>query len=160
MRTPCSAYTSARALPNFFRVDSTPRLVGITVLSFFFALGSVIAGVTCVALLAPGSWLSFLWRFNPAARVAFYALGAWALILMLGVALACAFAARGLWVRAVWGRRLAVVLLAINLIGDVLNAFIRGDLRMLIGIPIGAALIAYLSSGRVRSHFRSLQAAA
>jgi len=160
MRMPCSAYTSARALPNFFRVDSTPRLVGITVLSFFFAVGSVIAGVTCVALLAPGSWLSFIWRFNPAARVAFYALGAWALVLMLGVALACAFAARGLWVRAVWGRRLAVVLLAINLIGDVLNAFIRGDLRMLIGIPIGAALIAYLSSGRVRSHFTSFQAAA
>ena len=73
-------------------VDSTRRLVGITLLSIFFGIGSVIAAVTCVALLAPDSWLPVIWRFNPAARVAFYALGAWALILMFGVALACAFA--------------------------------------------------------------------
>ena len=141
-------------------VDSTRRLVGITLLSIFFGIGSVIAGVTCVALLAPDSWLPVIWRFNPAARVAFYALGAWALILMLGVALACALAARGLWIRAVWGRRLALVLLAVNLGGDLVNAFIRGDLRMLIGIPIGVALIAYLSSDRVRGQFTPGPAAA
>jgi hypothetical protein len=43
-----------------------------------------------------------------------------------------------------WGRILAVIILAVNLIGDSINAFVRHDLRTLIGIPIGGAMIFYL----------------
>jgi hypothetical protein len=41
----------------------------------------------------------------------------------------------------------------VNLIGDAGNAAVRGDLRTLIGLPIGGALIAYLLSPRVRRQF-------
>jgi hypothetical protein len=42
---------------------------------------------------------------------------------------------------------------AVNLVGDTTNALVRGDLRTLVGLPIGGALIAYLLSAGVRSEF-------
>ena len=68
----------------------------------------------------------------------------WALVLMLCVAAACALAAIGLWNRTQWGYRLAIAVLFVNIVGDLGNAIIRGDLRTLIGIPIAAAMIGYL----------------
>jgi hypothetical protein len=72
---------------------------------------------------------------------------------MLGVAIACALAAIGLWIRARWGHRLAVTILAVNLLGDLFNALVLGDLRTLIGIPVGGAMIFYLMSARTRAQF-------
>jgi hypothetical protein len=71
---------------------------------------------------------------------------------MGAVSIACLAAALGLWFRAESGRRTALVLLAVNLVGDVANAVFRGDLRTLIGLPIAAGLIAYLSSARVKAY--------
>jgi len=132
---------------------------GLVALSGFFALGAVVAGVTCVALLTPSSAWEPLWRLNPNAGVAFESMGAWAAALMFTVATACALSAWGLWSRAEWGYRLAVILLVVNLIGDATNAFVRGDLRTLIGLPIGGALIAYLLSAGVRRQFMATKAA-
>lgn len=126
---------------------------GLVGLSGFFALGATIAIVTSIALLAPGSALDQLWRLNPQARVAFRAMGSWAIGLMVVIAAACALSAVGLWIRAQWGHRLAVILLVVNLLGDASNALVRGDLRTLIGLPIAGALIAYLLTARVRGQF-------
>jgi hypothetical protein len=68
---------------------------------------------------------------------------------MASVSAACAFAAAGLWGVRRWGRRLAIAILATNLVGDLGNALIRGDPRTLIGLPIGGAMIAYLLSHRL-----------
>jgi hypothetical protein len=38
-------------------------------------------------------------------------------------------------------------------VGDLLNAFLRGDWRTLIGLPIGAAMLTYLLSRRIRGWF-------
>ena len=46
-----------------------------------------------------------------------------------------------------------------NVIGDATTAFVRGDLRTLIGLPIGGALIAYLLSAGVRRQFVATKAA-
>ena len=67
---------------------------------------------------------------------------------MLVVGSACASAAIGLATRTRWGRQLALGILIANLIGDLLNAFLRHDLRTLIGLPIGGAMIAYLLIAR------------
>src|SRR5256885_15665369 len=99
---------------------------GLVRLSGFFALGAGVAGVTCVALLTPRSAWEPLWRLNPNAGVAFESMGALAAALMFTVATACALSAWGLWSRAEWGRRLAVILLVVNVIGDATNAFLRG----------------------------------
>jgi len=52
------------------------------------------------------------------------------------------------------GHRLALRLLLINVVGDILNAVVLGDLRTLIGMPIGRALTVYLLSAQVRAQFR------
>jgi hypothetical protein len=80
-------------------------------------------------------------------------MGVWAVLLMAAVCAACALAARGLWLLEPWGRRLALGILAVNLAGDLGNAFLRGDLRTLIGLPIGGVLIGYLLSPRVKELF-------
>ena len=123
---------------------------GLIALSGFFALGALIATTACIALLLPGRLWEPMWRLNPQAHPAFLRMGPWAIALMATVASTCALAAVGLWRRTRWGHRLALAILVVNLIGDATNALVRGDLRTLIGIPIGAALIAYLLSAAVR----------
>jgi hypothetical protein len=48
---------------------------------------------------------------------------------------------------------LAVGVLAANLVGDLLNAVVRGDRRTLVGLPIGGAMLAYLLRRRIRDRF-------
>ena len=67
---------------------------------------------------------------------------------MAVVGVACGLAAVGLARNAAWGRRLAIVILIVNLIGDSLNALLRHDPRTLIGLPIGGLMIWYLLKKR------------
>ena len=131
------------------------RLPGVLALGVFFAFGAVMSLLSAIALLVPGSPLEPMWRLNPDARQGLAAMGAWGILLMAVVSMACAAAAVGLWVRAGWGRRLALGVLLVNLAGDLLGALIRHDSRMLLGLPIGGALIAYLLSARVRHLFKA-----
>ena len=122
--------------------------LGIKLLAAFFAFGAAMCLLTIVMLLFPGGALDSLWRLNPDARVAFQQFGKLSILLMLVVGAACALAAIGLARRASWGIPLAIAILTVNLVGDALNAFVRHDLRTLIGLPIGGAMIVYLLSVR------------
>jgi hypothetical protein len=116
----------------------------VTWLAWFFGFGALAAGLSAVSLALPGSPLETLWRLNPTARADLGRLGPWAVLLMLAVSVACAAAAVGLWRQWPSGRRLAITLLVVNLAGDVLNALVRGDLRALVGLAIGGAMLWYL----------------
>ncbi|PYL18709.1 MAG: hypothetical protein DME30_02515 [Verrucomicrobia bacterium] len=122
--------------------------LGIKLLAAFFAFGAGICLITIVALLFPGGALDPIWRLNPDAHVAFQEIGRLSILLMVVVGSACALAAVGLATRARWGVSLALGILIVNLVGDLLNAFVRHDLRTLIGLPIGGAMIAYLLIAR------------
>src|SRR6267154_5305290 len=135
------------------------RPVGLTLLAAFFVFGALMAFLAFLGPLLTGGFLEPLWRLNPGAHRAMAELGAWGMLLMAAVAIACALAGIGLWIQAQWGRRLAVGILAINLLGDVMNAVTRGDLRTLIGIPIGGAMIFYLLRARTRAQFEIRSAA-
>ena len=135
------------------------RPVGLTILAAFFAFGSLMALLASLGLLLPGGVLEPMWRLNPQAQVSLTALHSWGVVLMLTVGIACALAAIGLWTRAMWGHHLAVGILAVNLVGDGLNVIVRGDLRALIGLPIGGAIILYLLRSRVREQFQVCSAA-
>lgn len=126
---------------------------GLVALTIFFVFGAVMSGVTAMLLLLPGTALDAIWRLNPVAHDQLAQVGPWAIVLMLCVCAACAFAAIGLAKCAAWGHRLAVGILVVNLIGDVVNAVVNSDPRTLIGIPVGGALIAYLMMSRVRRLF-------
>src|SRR5215469_6315312 len=122
----------------------TARPLGVTLLSLFCVFGTLMASLTAVMLLFPGSVLDSLWRLNPRAHEGFAGLGLWAVLLMALVALVSATAAFGLWRCARWGYITAVAGLSVNLFGDTLNAVICHDWRTLVGLPIGGAIIAYL----------------
>jgi len=108
-----------------------------------------------VALLLPGGLLEPMWRLNPRARDNLGRLGPWGIALMFTVSLACALSAVGVWRGAAWGRRLAVAVLVVNLLGDVGSALSGAEPRAAIGLPIGVALVLYLRSGRVHRFFDS-----
>jgi uncharacterized membrane protein (DUF2068 family) len=95
-----------------------------------------------------------MWRLNPRGREGLAGIGGWAILLMSGVLVACAIAATGLWRGARWGYWFALILLVINLIGDVTNALLGTEPKAAIGIPIVLAILAFLLSRRVRKFFR------
>jgi len=108
-----------------------------------------------VSLATPGGPLEPMWRINPRAREAFAEVGAWAIVLMAVVGTACALSAAGLWNGKRWGRRLAIGVLAANAIGDAANAILGVEPRAALGLPVAAALIAYLASRRAGRFFES-----
>jgi len=118
--------------------------VGIILLVIFFAAGALICCVVMLTLAFPESFLKSIWRLRPDARSEFQQFGDWAVVLMAAVGAACGLAAFGLARGAEWGRQIAIGVLTVNLVGDTFNAVFRGDLRTLIGLPIGALMIWYL----------------
>ena len=100
--------------------------------------------VTTLALAFPGGLLEAIWRLKPEARLEFQKLGSASMALMAVVGAACGLAAVGLAKNAEWGRRLAIGVLTVNLVGDSLNALLRHDAKTLIGLPIGGLMILYL----------------
>ena len=133
------------------------RSIGLTLLSIFFLFGALMCLLTVIALIFPGGLFDPLWHLNPDAHRAFQRIGGWAILLMALVGTACLLSAIGLATRAPWGRQLAVGVLAVNLVGDAVSAVVRHDLRTLIGLPIGGAMILYLLSRRVARYFEASQ---
>jgi hypothetical protein len=117
----------------------------------FFAFGATMSALTSGLLLFPGTALDSLWRLNPDAHLAFQSIGSWSIVLMVTVGTACFLAAIGLWQAALRGTRLALIILSVNMMGDLINALFRHDYRALIGLPIGAVMIFYLVRSKAQS---------
>jgi hypothetical protein len=127
---------------------------GITALAIFFGAGALISLTSFVSLSSPGGPLEPIWRLNPRAHEAFGHMGPFALLLMATLFVACGFTAVGLWSGKRWGYRLAVTLLAINLLGDIVNVVLGVEPRAIVGVPIVIALLIYLGRRRARAYFR------
>ncbi len=126
------------------------RPAGITLLSAFFFAAAMMSFIAALSLFDPEGPLEGIWRVNPIAREGLEDLGAWAAVLFLAVSAACAASSVGLWNAKPWGRRLALGVFAVNLIGDFVNVFLRGDARALIGMPVVGLLMFYLLSARAK----------
>jgi hypothetical protein len=116
----------------------------------FFAFGATMCLLTVMFLVFPGTKLDSLWSLNPDAHVAFQSLGRWSILLMLAVGTGCALTAIGLWRGTLWGIRLALAILLVNIIGDLVNVVTRHDYRSLVGLPIAGAMIFYLARSTTR----------
>ncbi len=135
------------------RTRPAPPALGLYLLTAFFTAGAAAATVTAALIVWPGTRMDVIWHLNPDAQRAFQMMGSPALPLMVLVAFACAAAALGIYRRRLWGYTTACLLLVVNLLGDLGNAVLRQDLRTLIGLPIGGAILWYLSTTRVRNAF-------
>jgi hypothetical protein len=129
------------------------RPYGITALSCFFLLGFLFSLIAAVSLVFEGSFLEGIWRLNPRAHERLIHFGLWASILLFVVAAFCAAAAFGLFRGKLWGHRIAVLLISINLFAGLANAVSGTEPRAIVGVPIAGAILIYLLSRRVRLYF-------
>ena len=129
------------------------RPIGVIALVLLFAIGACASFISAVSLTFPGSFLEPIWSLNPHARAGFSRIGSAAIALMIAVCIACTFTTIGLWLGRRWGYWLAVVMLVLNLCGDVVNVITGTEPRAAIGIPIAGLILAYLLRKPMRRHF-------
>ena len=111
---------------------------------------ATLAGIT---LLFPGSFLDPIWRLNPEAGEQLRQLGRGIGIAFLGLGAAMVAAAIGWIRRRFWGWALAVIIIASQVLGDLVNA-LRGEFwKGAVGVVIAGALLIYLLRSNVRSAF-------
>ena|SRR2546426_8046563 len=126
---------------------------GITVVGVFLFFGATMASLAGTTLTWPGTPLDRMWVLNPTAHRQLATLGKPAGILFLLLSATLAVAATGWFQRRLWGWRLAVAVIATQVLGDLVN-FFRGDwLRGGVGFSIAAALLFYLLRPAVRAVF-------
>lgn len=124
-------------------------------LVMLFAIGTCASFIAAVSLTFPGSFLEPIWSLNPNARAGFARIGSAAIVLMIAVCIACTFTTVGLWLGRRWGYWLAVVMLVVNLCGDVVNVISGTEPRAIIGIPITGVILAYLLRKGTSYHFNN-----
>lgn len=126
---------------------------GFTAMGIFLFFGAIMASLAATTLLWQGTALDRIWALNPSAHAQLAPLGSTAgvLFLLLGAALATAGIG---WVQhRLWGWRLAVAIIATQVLGDAVNC-VRGDwLRGGTGVIIAGALFLFLLRPRIRAAF-------
>lgn len=127
---------------------------GLSALTIFFLVGSIISFLAGLSLLVPSAFLEAMWQVNPRGHAGLQRIGLWAVALLFSTSISCAAAALGLWWRARWGHVIAVTLIAINLVSDIANVIAGTEPRVIVGVPIALALLVYLLSKRVRNVFK------
>jgi hypothetical protein len=130
-----------------------PQAPGFTAIGIFLFFGALMAGLAATTLLWRGTALDRAWALNPMAYEQLAPLGVIIGILfpLLGVALMTA--GIGWFRRRLWGWRLAVAIVAIQVLADVVNCF-RGDwLHGGIGIIIAGVLLLFLLLSKITATF-------
>lgn len=130
------------------------RPYGFTGFGCFLFFGALMAGLAATTLLWPGTALDRIWALNPKAHQKLVALGKTVGVLFLFLSAALAAAGIGWLRRRLWAWRLAIVIIATQIFGDIVNSA-RGDLlRGGVGVIIAGALLFYLLQPTTKAAFR------
>jgi hypothetical protein len=131
---------------------STNRII-IGLIGVFLIFGSVMASLSGISLLWPGTTLDRMWKLNPSAyaEMAPVAKVAGCGFLFLGVTLGVACV--GWFGRKLWAWRLVLAVFAIQLVGDFTNFFRGRVLGAVIGVSIAGLLLIFISRKSVRGAF-------
>lgn len=130
-----------------------PKTPGFTGVGIFLFFGAIMASLAATTLLWRGTVLDRIWDLNPIAYKQLAPLGGTVGILFLLLGAALTTAGIGWFRRRLWGWRLAVVIIAIQVLGDVINC-VRGDLpRGGTGVIIAGALLLFLLQRKIRATF-------
>jgi hypothetical protein len=134
-------------------VKRSSHSFGLTAMAVFLVFGATMATLAGITLLFPGSFLDPIWRLNPEAGEQLGQLGRGIGVAFLGLGAAMVAAAIGWIKRRFWGWALAVIIIASQVLGDLVNA-LRGEfLKGAVGVVIAAALLAYLIRPVTRGAF-------
>ena len=140
--------------PNVPR-EGTPR--GLTAMGIFLVFGACMALLASVTLTWPGTALDQSWKLNPHAYARLAPLGRNAGLLFFILALALGLSAFGWFQRRRWGWLCATVLIATQILGDIINAVSGNPAEGLVGATIASALLAYLLRSTVRAAFSPMR---
>ena len=138
--------------PRFVATTVRPKLrAGIIAVGIFLFFGATMAALAGTTLVFPGTIFDKMWALNPAAfrQLAPFRRIAGMLFLLLSVSMV--IAGTGWFRRRYWGWRLAVLIIATQVLGDLVNLLVRGG----IGFAIAGALLLYLLSSKVKGVFAS-----
>lgn len=126
---------------------------GFSAIGIFLFFGATMSCLAATTLLWQDTVLDNLWSLNPSARRLLAPLGAKVGIPFLLLAVALTAAGIGWFRHRLWGWRLAVAIIATQLLGDIVNC-VRGDLlRGATGVIIAGALLLYLLRVKTRAAF-------
>lgn len=129
------------------------RHPGLILVGIFLCFGALMATIAGITLAFPGTALDTLWALNPRGYAGLKPLAPAVGYAFFSLAILLAVAAIGWFRGRYWGWWLAVLIIASQVIGDLINA-LRGDLsRGILGFVIAGALLAYLLSSSVQCQF-------
>jgi hypothetical protein len=135
------------------RIGGHGKPIGFAAMGVFLFFGATMATLAAASLLRPGTSLDRAWTLNPTAHRQLAPLGGQVGILFFLLAATLVISGIGWFRRRLWGWRLAVVIIGIQVLGDLIN-LVRGDrLRGGTGAVIAGTLLLYLLSARVRDVF-------
>ena len=126
---------------------------GFNAIGIFLFFGAVMAGLAAITLLWRGTPLDRLWVLNQMAYKRLVPMGRAVGILFLLLSGALTTAGIGWFRRRPWGWRLAVVIIATQVVGDLVNC-VRGDLlRGGTGVIVAGALLLFFWRPKIRDSF-------
>jgi hypothetical protein len=129
--------------------------VGYTAIGVFLLFGATMATYASVTLAWPGTFLDRGWMLNPVAHQQLATLGRVLAFPFLFLAFALFLAGLGWFRRRRWGWTLAVVIISINMLGDLFNG-LRGEwVKGGVGVVIAGLLLTYITRRQVRDYFRA-----
>ena len=138
------------------RSAGSPR--GKTAMGVFLLFGAVMASLAGTTLVWQGSALDRIWSLNSRAHRELAPFGKTAGILFLLLAATLAIAGMGWFKGRRWGWRLAVAVIATQVLGNLVNIFVGDLVRGGIGFLIAGALLLYLLRPQLRSAFAGREA--
>ena len=125
----------------------------MTAIGVFLFFGAVMASLAGTTLIWHGTLLDHMWVLNAPAHKQLAPFGKTVGVPFLVLSAALAAAGVGWFGRRLWGWRLAVVIIATQVLGD-LASIVMGHLaRGAVGITIASALLLFLLRPNVRADF-------
>ena len=135
------------------RPPATKSPRGMTAIGIFLLFGALMASLAGATLVWRGTALDRMWALNLRAfrELTHHGRAVGIPFLLLGVALAVA--GIGWFKCRLWGWRLAVAVIATQVLGDLVNTFSGHVFEGGLGIAIAGALLLYLLSADVKAVF-------
>ena len=125
----------------------------MTAIGAFLFFGAVMASLAGTTLIWQGTLLDSMWVLNASAYRQLAPLGKTVGVPFLVLSAALAAAGVGWFGRHLWGWRLAGVIIAVQVLGDLVNIFMGHFVRGATGATIAGGLLFYVLRPEVRAAF-------